>query len=465
MKKPWIRFWLGLVLLLAPLGIAQAQDEPPAGPVYVVQPGDTLWSIAQRFGISQEDLITANNITNPNLLKPGDELIIPNFIGLQGKLETRPVAFGETLRSLSRQFQIQEDLLVRLNHLTSLNEFYVGAELVYPIQEPAPESTSRAMLSPGQSLLELAVLEDTQPWTLVGFNRLEGTWEALPGDVLHRSGGNSTGPGALPPALTQVDLSPSPAVQGKTEVIHAASSPGIEMHGDFMDRPLQFFVLPNGDLAALTGVHAMAEPGIYPLTIEGTQADGVPFGFTQMVLVMDGGYLYDPPLPVPAETVDPAVTQPENALWNAFPQSFTPEKMWEGQFGSPVAPEFKECWKSWFGSRRSYNGSPYDYFHGGLDFCGATGQNIYAPAPGIVVYAGELTVRGKATMIDHGWGVYTGYMHQSEILVQIGERVETGQLIGYVGETGRVTGPHLHWEVWAGGVQVDPMDWLYTSLP
>jgi len=465
LKNAWIRLWLGLVLLLAPLGVAHAQDEPPAGPVYVVQPGDSLWSIAQRFGISQDDLITVNNITNPNLLKPGDELIIPGFLELGGRLETRPVVFGETLRSISRQSQIQEELLERLNHLTSLNEFYVGAELVYPIQEPGPETTTRSMLSPGQSLLELAVLEDIQPWTLVGFNRLEGTWDALPGDVLQRIGDNHPGPSALPPVLTQVALSPLSAVQGKTEVIRAAASSGVEMRGNFMDRPLDFFPSSDGELAALTGVHAMAVPGIYPLTIEGTQADGAPFVFTQMVLVLDGGYLYDPVLYVDPSTVDPAITLPENALWNAIPQTITPEKRWDGQFSSPVAPEFKECWPSWFGSRRSYNDSPYEYFHSGLDFCGATGQNIYAPAPGIVVYIGELTVRGNATIIDHGWGVYTGYMHQSEILVQIGEQVETGQLIGYVGNTGRVTGPHLHWEVWVGGVQVDPEDWLYKSFP
>jgi murein DD-endopeptidase MepM/ murein hydrolase activator NlpD len=56
-------------------------------------------------------------------------------------------------------------------------------------------------------------------------------------------------------------------------------------------------------------------------------------------------------------------------------------------------------------------------------------------------------------------------MHQSELLVQAGEPVQTGQQIGLVGNTGRVTGPHLHWEVWVGGVQVDPMYWLEQVYP
>jgi len=74
-------------------------------------------------------------------------------------------------------------------------------------------------------------------------------------------------------------------------------------------------------------------------------------------------------------------------------------------------------------------------------------------------------VRGNATMIDHGWGVYTGYYHQKEIYVQVGDRVQAGQLIGLVGSTGRSQGPHLHFEVWVNGVQVDPLDWLSQTFP
>jgi murein DD-endopeptidase MepM/ murein hydrolase activator NlpD len=93
------------------------------------------------------------------------------------------------------------------------------------------------------------------------------------------------------------------------------------------------------------------------------------------------------------------------------------------------------------------------------------GDPIYAAADGVVVYQGLLTVRGNATMIDHGRGVFTAYMHQSEILVEIGEHVEEGQLIGRVGNTGRVEGPHLHFEVIVGGVQVEPLQWLEGEFP
>jgi murein DD-endopeptidase MepM/ murein hydrolase activator NlpD len=90
---------------------------------------------------------------------------------------------------------------------------------------------------------------------------------------------------------------------------------------------------------------------------------------------------------------------------------------------------------------------------------------IFAPAAGRIVFAAPLTVRGNATIIDHGLGVYSGFWHQSEILVQVGDMVEQGQVIGLVGGTGRATGAHLHWEVWVNGVQVNPLDWLYQAYP
>ena len=96
---------------------------------------------------------------------------------------------------------------------------------------------------------------------------------------------------------------------------------------------------------------------------------------------------------------------------------------------------------------------------------GGEDRPITAPAAGIVIFTGKLTVRGNATIIDHGWGVYSGYWHQSAIDVQVGQRVEPGEVIGYQGNTGRVTGPHLHWEMWVGGNDVDPLQWTTETFP
>jgi murein DD-endopeptidase MepM/ murein hydrolase activator NlpD len=91
--------------------------------------------------------------------------------------------------------------------------------------------------------------------------------------------------------------------------------------------------------------------------------------------------------------------------------------------------------------------------------------NIYASAPGTVIFAGPLEIKGGFTVIDHGWGIYSGYAHQSEFFVKPGDWVEAGQLIGIIGNTGRSIGPHLHWEIWVNGVPVDPLDWVDRVFP
>ena len=469
-KLSWANLLLILVLLW-PLGGGYAQEENPAGPVYVVQQGDTLSSIAQRFGVSLDDLARANNISNPNQISEGAQLVIPGLEGVQGFLTSATVPFGESLKSLSRRYQIAETMLARLNHLTSPVELYAGSSLVIPVQEGEAPGWRRALLAEGYSLLEMAARLNISPWKLAQENGLRNQWSAIGGEVLYTPGDFPAGPGALPAEISSVEIDSLPLLQGKTWVIRLSGSEGLELVGRLMEREFNFFVEKPGNYIALQGVHAMAEPGLYPLTLQGALAGGASFSFAQRVEVQGVRYPFDRPLDVDPTTTDPAITGPEDALWLDLTRTATPEKMWSGVFElpSPLPADYcletNDCWSSRFGNRRSYNGSPYIYFHTGLDIVGKPGTEILAPAPGIVVYTGELTVRGNATMIDHGWGVYTGYLHQSEILVEVGDRVETGQVIGLVGRTGRVEGPHLHWEVWVGGVQADPLDWLLVEYP
>jgi murein DD-endopeptidase MepM/ murein hydrolase activator NlpD len=265
------------------------------------------------------------------------------------------------------------------------------------------------------------------------------------------------------PALKSVDLRDLPFTQGKTAEIIVSTDADVQLTGMLVDKPLQFFPNDDGTQVALQGVHALLEPGPYPLRIEATLADGSQQSFEQNVLVASGFYPQDPMLIVPPDTLDPAVTEPELEQILSVVAPATPTRMWDGLFASPAA--YPDCFSSRFGNRRAYNGGSYDSFHSGLDFCGGEGLPITAPADGVVVFAGPLTVRGNATIIDHGRGIYTGYWHQSAIQVSVGDQVSKGQQIGLVGGTGRVTGAHLHWEVWANGVQVDPMDWLNNVYP
>lgn len=455
-----------LVLLFLIVSMpAAAQDDESTGPIYIVQEGDTLWDIAARFGLTIDELVDANNIADPSQVNEGDQLIIPGLEGIQGVLTTEPVSFGETIQSLSMQHGITEDMLARLNHITSPIELYVGSSLVIPQEGENPSYTKRAAIKHGQSLLELAVLEDTSKWEITAINHLQGTWAVSPGEVLFLSGDSTPGPGAFPPLLSGAVISPTFPVQGKVAVLGIDASDMLSISGTWMEHELHFFNTDSGKYTALQGIHALAQPGLYPLVLQGSSPDGTPFYFKQSIYVQDGDYVFDPILYVDPATIDPQVTKPEDEQWSALAAPATPDKFWQGIFTAPVDPVFADCWPSHYGSRRSYNESDYIYFHTGLDFCGGVGDAIYAPASGIVVFAGQLAVRGNATMIDHGWGVYSGFMHQTEILVNEGDHVEQGQLIGRVGATGRVTGPHLHWEVFVGGIQVDPLDWLQTVYP
>lgn len=114
---------------------------------------------------------------------------------------------------------------------------------------------------------------------------------------------------------------------------------------------------------------------------------------------------------------------------------------------------------SGYGYRRSPFGMRRE-FHNGLDIAAASGTPVYVTADGEVTMASYNGSYGRMVEIDHGRGIRTSYSHLSKYVVQDGDRVYKGQLIAYVGSTGRSTGPHLHYEVLLNGVPVNPTNYL-----
>jgi murein DD-endopeptidase MepM/ murein hydrolase activator NlpD len=468
MPKRLLPLFFLLALTCFPFQPVAAQS---SGPVYIVQPGDSLSSIAVRFNVSMAELMESNGITDPNQLDAGQQLIIPGLEGIDGILDTEVINFGDSYRSLLRRSQVPDQLFRKLNRIVSPSEFYVGASMIIPAREGQQDLAKRLTPKANESLLELAVMQDTDVWTLAAINDLQGSWDALPGDTLYAPGdGSGVTSSGLPSAFISAEIRDLPLKQGGTGMIKVSTASGVTLGGILVDHQLHFFSMEDGTQVALQGIHALLEPGVYPLRLDATLPDGSQQSFEQSVLVVSGNYPEDPILYVDPATIDPAATEPELQQLLAVVAEISPQKLWTGDFFSPASLYAESTYfTSRYGSRRTYIGEGTDLkiqgFHTGLDFGGGVGLPITAPAAGRVVFAAPLMVRGNATIIDHGWGVFSGFWHQSKINVQVGEMVDQGQVIGEVGGTGRVTGAHLHWELWVNGVQVDPLDWLNQTYP
>ena len=112
-----------------------------------------------------------------------------------------------------------------------------------------------------------------------------------------------------------------------------------------------------------------------------------------------------------------------------------------------------------FGTARVFNGTLKSY-HGGTDFRAAVGSSVIAANDGVIVIAKDRYYAGGSVVIDHGEGIYTQYYHLSALNVKIGQSVKKGDIIALSGASGRVSGPHLHFGVIVGGVQVNPLNFV-----
>ncbi|MEQ1636638.1 MAG: peptidoglycan DD-metalloendopeptidase family protein [Methylococcales bacterium] len=117
-----------------------------------------------------------------------------------------------------------------------------------------------------------------------------------------------------------------------------------------------------------------------------------------------------------------------------------------------------------FGSRRFFNKQPKNP-HSGIDLAAPAGTPIKAPASGRVISTGEYYYNGRCVFLDHGQGLISGYFHMTHINVEPGRELKQGDVLGTVGATGRVTGPHLHWNIYLNNTKVDPALFISDDIP
>jgi murein DD-endopeptidase MepM/ murein hydrolase activator NlpD len=211
--------------------------------------------------------------------------------------------------------------------------------------------------------------------------------------------------------------------------------------------PLQWRALVGIDLGVTAGRYPVAiEAPAGSTTVRGTHVLVVrPRRFPTRALRVDEAYVNPPPSVT--ERIAREARELED-LWQHSPR----ESRWSDGFLRPVSNPAN----SQFGTRSIYNGQPRSQ-HGGADFLSPAGTPVLAPNAAEVVLARDLYFLGQTVVLDHGQGLFSILAHLSAIDVHQGEHLAAGQVVGRVGATGRVTGPHLHWAVRLAGARVDPL--------
>ena len=156
-------------------------------PVYVVQSGDTLHAIAVLFGTTADEIITLNNISDPNFISEGTPLLIPGLEGISGQLVKSSVPLGETFFSLVKTSQMPLNDFVRINRITSPNEIFSGATLITTESSTEISYAPFVSIQTGKTMLETAALENLSPTTLINQNSLKGSWDYVDKQVLYAS--------------------------------------------------------------------------------------------------------------------------------------------------------------------------------------------------------------------------------------------------------------------------------------
>ncbi|MGC9359615.1 MAG: M23 family metallopeptidase [Anaerolineae bacterium] len=328
-------------------------------------------------------------------------------------------------------------LLTRASHLLAalaLTACSMAAPLVAPTATNTPNPTATSTATATATLTPTATATPTSTPTL------------------------TPTPSPTPaPLQVSVSLNPAAVSQGSTCRLIVETNLPARVEGAYIYGDLPFVSDDGLFHRTLLGVSATADIATQPVTLTLHTEDGRVLTLSTAIQVVAGDYKEEY-IPLSSETsklLAPEITRPELEIIAAIYATYSPHIAWAGAFAWPVEPRIT----SEFGTRRNYNGQMTG-FHTGLDLGASAGTPVLAPAPGVVIAAEPLQVRGNAVFVDHGAGVVSGYYHLTDMAVQPGQAVVAGDILGSVGSTGLSTGAHLHWEMRVLGVAVNPVEWI-----
>lgn len=281
---------------------------------------------------------------------------------------------------------------------------------------------------------------------------------------------NSRG-GVLERAPLPVSWLPAVVRQGQAVVVvvgpeGAPQSPRdsvVAVRGTLAGEPLRFERGPDGRFWALGAVPVSAgRTVLLPLAV--VRAAGDTTHQSARLPVLPGDFeivsLHLPDTMIrPPQSARARIEAERRALRQALARTAATPRLWHGPFRLPLEGRITDA----FGTRRRL-APEVESRHLGLDLAGSPGTPVRATNRGVVVAASNFYFQGNAVYLDHGAGLVTSYLHLSRTLVSPGDTVEAGQVVGLVGATGRVTGPHLHWTATFGKVLFDPATLLADEV-
>jgi len=263
---------------------------------------------------------------------------------------------------------------------------------------------------------------------------------------------------AMPALASQAFIAPRvAAVPGGVVTFQLPGGPDVKPVVTYAGRPV-LVAWQQASWLAIVGIPLDTEPGDHQVKVQQPGAGERELAFQVAAKQYAVQQLKVPPNQVNLSPEDEARVARETDKVRGALEAFSPDAPVTLRLVQPVPGRRSSS----YGLRRMFNGEARKP-HSGMDIAAPTGTPIKAPLAGRVIDVGSYFFNGNNVILDHGQGLVTMYCHLSKVGVEVGQELKAGDVLGAVGATGRVTGPHLHWGVALNGAMVDPALFLAPS--